>query len=221
MPDEAQLRKLRSEEILRREGVPINDWLPVIETKSEARFRTKEDIAHRAMALCLVATKAEGLHQASPQEVARTVKWIMDNFGVAPFLSPAETRFIATIEPSEQEIAQFVWRYEAYWVLLWALGYIETLGRPDSGCDLAQSVQILRTAGPQGFVRDARLRSADDLLAAADLIFRYHWATRVFELRGEEPPAGLAPDVVMERHHALNWLVGAGGDEWDDVDTST
>ena len=28
-------------------------------------------------------------------------------------------------------------------------------------------------------------------------------------------------DVVIERHHALNWLIGYENQQWDDVSTDT
>jgi hypothetical protein len=52
---EAASRKERSEILLRAEGVPINKTLPVIETEREAKRRTKDEIAYRALALLVVA----------------------------------------------------------------------------------------------------------------------------------------------------------------------
>jgi len=38
---------------------------------------------------------------------------------------------------------------------------------------------------------------------------------------GNEPPAGLGEDVIVERHHALNWLIRYEDEEWDRVGTDT
>jgi hypothetical protein len=40
-------------------------------------------------------------------------------------------------------------------------------------------------------------------------------------LKGKKPPAGVEPGVTLERHHALNWLVGYMDRDWDDVTTDT
>ena len=38
----------------------------------------------------------------------------------------------------------------------------------------------------------------------------------------ERAPASLNGDVVMERHYAFNWIIGAnGGADWDDIQPNT
>src|ERR1043166_7394872 len=60
---EAKDRKARSITILKKEGVPYIDHLSVIEDSSTAKKRTKEEIAKRAIAVCLTAVKGEGIEQ--------------------------------------------------------------------------------------------------------------------------------------------------------------
>src|SRR5262245_32313255 len=48
---EALDRKTRSVALLKAEGVPTIDWMPVIETVAEARLRSSDEIARRALAL--------------------------------------------------------------------------------------------------------------------------------------------------------------------------
>jgi hypothetical protein len=222
MMDEAMQRKQRSEETLSAEGVPINASLPCIESEAEANIRTEEETALRAMALCLVAVKGEGLLQVSPEQVQSVVQRILSQFRVESYLSAEEREFVFGPTPHQQVAVQFSWRYEALWVLLWALGFIEKLNRPDTQCDVPKAVALIRGLGHEAIVQRSKLRAPAELLDAADLIYRYHWAVGEFhQLRGQEPPADLNPGVVMERHHALNWLIGYGGDDWDAVDTST
>jgi Domain of unknown function (DUF4272) len=120
-----------------------------------------------------------------------------------------------------QERAQFSWRYEAYWLMLWSLGYVDTLKRPDSICDVPKAVSFLRENGRKEFIKKAKLRSQKEILDAADLIYRYHWATDDARINSKVAPAGLDAGVVMERHYALNWLIGYMGQEWDDISTDT
>lgn len=80
---------------------------------------------------------------------------------------------------------------------------------------------MIVNAGAGSFVSSAKLRSPAELLDAADLIYRYHWAVRQAKLDGmAEPPAALVPPLVEARHVALYWLIGVG-DDWDNIDTST
>ena len=54
------------------------------------------------------------------------------------------------------------------------------------------------------------------------LTLRYDWACVDARVKGEEAPASLDGGVVMERHYAFNWLIGASdGAEWDEIQPTT
>jgi len=209
-------RKQRSESILQIEGVPFITHLPVIEGEEMAQMRSLEEVAWRAMALNIVAVKGEGLEQERVLEIIRQYK-------LEHACTPKEREFIFNDEPSKHDRIQFTWRYECYWVLFWALSYIEELGRPDQICDVPRAVRVVidRPTAEQ-FIADAKLRNVSEILDMADLIYRYDWACVDARLNERLAPAGLDCGVVMERHHALNWLVGyADSAEWDDVSIDT
>lgn len=169
MLDEAQDRKLRSHEILRTQGVPINEHLPVIETEAESLRRTTVEVAERGMTLSVVAFKGETLNNDFATH-------LLNQFKVMDALSPKERAFIEDVEPSQQDRVQFTWRYECYSVMLWALGFLKELDCPSSICDVRSDTAILSELGRDGFVAAAKLRPQSELLDAADLIYRYHWA---------------------------------------------
>jgi hypothetical protein len=106
-------------------------------------------------------------------------------------------------------------------VLLWALGYVETLGRPEGICDVSKAVGFLRERTTEQFLKDAKLRPIATILDQADLIYRYHWAVVDALVKGKDAPAKLEKGVVQERHYVLNWLVGYMEQEWDDISTDT
>ena len=216
VPGEANERKQRSLARLRTEGVPFIEHLPAIATVAESKRRRTEEVAERALALAFVAARAEG---ASKRQIDKLVQ----DFEAQNFFSPKERAFLGS-NPSENDRAQFLWRYEAYWVLLWSLGFVDTLDRPDHTCDVPRSVKIVVDRGRAGFFRDAHLRSQStqsEILEAADLIYRYHWSVTDARLKNRPTPATLDADVVMERHHALNWLSGYMNQSWDDISTDT
>ena len=72
IPAEAIDRKLRSEAILRAEGVPVLASLPVIETAAEALKRSKEEVALRALCLIFVAAKGEGLEEELVERILKS-----------------------------------------------------------------------------------------------------------------------------------------------------
>lgn len=211
---EAQARKDRSIAILEGENVPFIEHLPLIETAAESTRRTNEEVATRAMALCIVAVKGGGLEQEVVDQ------WI-EEYKLGSAFTPKEKEFISNPDPTQHDRVQFSWRYECYWVMLWALGYTEELKRPEEICDVKLAVSFLRDKGRDGFLKNAKLRSQAEILDATDLIYRYHWAVVDARINSRDSPAGLDGGIVMERHHALNWLMGYLDQEWDDVTTDT
>jgi hypothetical protein len=213
-PPEALKRKERSEVILRAEAVPINKSLPVIEIESKVTRRSKEEVAFRAMSLLAMAMKAEGMDQETAEKV-------VEQYGLAPHLTPKEQAFLRDLSPSEEDRAQFVWRYEAAWTLLWALGYVDAMKKPTAVCDLARAVTIMKKRTARQFITDAKLRPLKEILDQADRIYRYDWAVEDARVKTTKTPSGLNADVTQERHYALNWLIGYMNQEWDEVSTDT
>ncbi len=207
-------RKARSEAVLTAAGVPVLGSLPVIETEAGSLRRTEREVAERMIALAIVAVKGEtGDHQMG--------LGLIDQFGARDFLSPDEAAFMADPAPSEDTRIQMSRRYEGCWLLMWSLGLIGDAGPPSDIADVPLLAETLRDLGTQGIMAKARLRPQAEILDAADLIYRQHWATRNAELEGQEPPPGLDGGVVMERHYTLNWLIGYMGQAWDAVSTDT
>jgi hypothetical protein len=149
------------------------------------------------------------------------VRHLVDLLEAADFFTPAEQAFLDDPEPEVGTRVQFAWRCECINLMLWALQILPRLDRPDAICDVRRLTQTLRNLGAAGLRRGARLRAQSDLLDAADLIYRYHWAVEDARMTGGEAPAGLDAGVVHERHYVLNWLIGHGGQDWDDVLTNT
>lgn len=216
MSEESLARRARSIEILKLQGVPFTEHLPAIEDESDSVRRSTEDVARRAIALCLVATKGatvEESHWRGPVEL----------FSEAGDFTPSELAFIQNSTPSRRDLIQFSWRYECYWVMLWALGFIHKLERPDRQCKVNDAYAFLKSRGREGFFKDTNLRPQAEILDEADLIYRYHWAVVDARVNRREIPPWLAAGVgvTIERHYALNWLVGYMDQAWDDVTTDT
>jgi hypothetical protein len=211
---EAIERKNRSELVLKKQNVPINDFLPGIELEADSKRRTADEISYRCLALLIVAVKGEGVEQPQVNELVK-------EYGLDSYFTPKEKEFLNQKKPTEHQRVQFTWRYEAAWTLLWALGYVEKLERPTSICDVPKAVTVLKEGNTQKFISDSKLRPLSQILDEADLIYRYHWATRDARLKGQSAPSGLEPGVIVERHYALNWLIGYQDQEWDDISTDT
>ena len=137
-------------------------------------------------------------------------------------LSPVESEFLASEQPERQDIVNHGWRYEALFVLEWALGLFDELRFPDALCDVPAVARALFDQDQEALLKRASLRPTSEILDALDLHLRLHWLAReAIHNQNREPPAGLDAGVLQERRHALNWLVRFEDADWDDVDTPT
>jgi len=207
-------RKTRSESRLKDEGVPILPSLPVVESEVEARVRAESAVEERALCLLVVALKGEGLEQ-------EIVDKIIADYELDGLFSPKESEFISSSDYSMQDRINATWRYESAWIMLWALGFVDELDRPDHIVDVPRAVTFMRERSVEQFRSDAVLRPVAQILDEADLIYRYHWAVVDARVNSKDTPAGLEGGVVYERHYSLNWLIGYMDQEWDEITTDT
>lgn len=216
-------RKARSEQLLTEQGIPYNAHLPARAGDEHTTIRSKEEVARRAVALCLAALKGECLGAGeSADDTAALVQEVIDKYEADSFFSPVEKRFIDQYGAEQQEIISFSWGYEAYHVMLWALGYVKELGAPTELCNVGKDVGYLQQKDSfTDFLSDASLRNKSKILDEADLIYRYNWVCVDSRVNDKTPPAGLNGGVAYERHRALNWLICYLDLAWDDVRTDT
>jgi len=210
----AKARKAGSERVLRAGGIPLNLKLPPIPDSSQTTGRTHREVVVRTLAILVTAVKGEGL----PQE---TVNALIADFGIQDGLSPKEAAFIALPNPRTADKVQFAWRYEAAWVMLWALSSVDDLPPPKEIVDVRAIAEIVRGENVGTLLAKTSLRPMEEILDQADLIYRYRWALVDAGMNDRDPPAGLDPGVALERHRALNWLIGYLGQQWDDVTPDT
>ncbi len=117
------------------------------------------------------------------------------------------------------------WRYEALYVLLWALSIFPgELAPADLTVEVDDLVCRFMEAARNDVVGEKqRLRPAAEILDALDLAWLQHWIVRQAALKGIEI-VELNPSVVRERHLALNWLTrfqNVGDISWHNIDTPT
>jgi hypothetical protein len=211
-----QARRAQSEAYCRAHGVPYyrNPTAMLTDSEAEATLRTQDQVVDRALALCFIGLKSEGMKEVQLTEIDKA-------YHISSKLTPAERTYVSALHPTEQQRTDANWRYEGLHVLLWALGYVPTLAYPDRMCEVAPDVKIIHDLSEAQFRARAKLRSKKEILDQADLILRLDWACTEARLVKQSAPGDLNSDAVVERHHALNWLIQYGNQEWDDVSTDT
>lgn len=218
-------RAARSVALLRRYEAPTYHGPLYVEDEGAVTLR-----AHRMLALWAVVLHAEGV----PRD---EVLALVERPGTREAVSPVEWAFLRDAEPDEGTRAGLEWRLEGIWVLLWALGRVESLDWPSGMCDVPRLAALVRPyEGDTDLARGAELHPKSEILDAQDLTMRIYWAIRNEWLAGRPIPEGLdwssgerrvpAPEcaavgVVEQRHHTLNWLVRFFDAGWDEVDTPT
>ena len=214
--DDQRERRKRSEAICIAHNVPIytNPDSLFVESATTATLRTKDEIVDRAISLCYIELKSEGLESSHLESFDK-------KYNVATKLTDSEKYFAANENPTEQEMAQANWRAESYHTLLWALGFIETLTYPNEICNIGDDVKHLFSKTEQEFRDAARLRTKEEILDQADLILRLDWAVVNARVKREPAPGGLDSSIVYERHYALKWLINYQNQDWDYVTTNT
>jgi len=214
-------RKQESILKLKTKTIPYIDWLPHIESSDDVIQRSAEHIAKRAITCLLMIQVACDLDgDQFDQETEDFIVDLLNKFEVADELTVKEKN-ILNRSAAQQDIVNMIWKYEAYWVLLWALGIVDELKYPDeiADCDFAIEV-VSRCRSLQEFMQKVKLRDIEEILDEADLIYRYDWACVDARLKQQNAPSNLNASIVLERHGALNWLIQADAD-WDNPDVST
>lgn len=221
-----QERKAASIKLLQEQQVPFIEHLPPLEDIAQLRRRSPEEIAARAVcSLMTIQVACDYLQQDEAKYVKKSIaffKKLLKQFGVSRHLTPQEKHiFSGTF--TQQEAINASWRYESYWVLLWALGIVKDLSYPGGTCDCSFAIEAVSGhRDMQGFMATVQLRPMEEIADMADLTYRYDWACVDARIHNRPAPAGLNDDVVVERHKGFSWLLDfMGADDWDSPQINT
>ena len=208
-------RKVRSDEAISKLGVHVNAQLPPIEGDEESSLRSGQDLALRALVLWSILAKFDGDMGAAQ---------LIEDAHLSKCVTASEAQFLGTSKPSDEELRKFSWRSEALWTILWSLGVVSDLDLPGKPCDQHELAKTMTTLIAQdrgkSFVATAKARYENEILDKKDLFYRLNWSITNDKLKKENPGAA-NPDVILERHYALNWITKYRNQDWDDVSTDT
>lgn len=216
--DEDQIqRKAKSEAILERENIKINQHLPSIESERETTIRSAKEIAQRLSVLAV--TNLVAFNSISSEEATD----YLQNYKLWDFVTENEKEFLAN--PTEDKKMYETWKCEGIWTLTWALKKVENLDFPNEFCNLenisAENYPVGKDKDPFEFINAVNeVRSKKEILDAADLYYRYNWACVDERIKGRQIE-NINPGIVYERQYALNWLIHYMDQDWDNVTCDT
>ena len=227
----AILRKERSEKFMNKKNIKINPHLPVIEDETEAKSKSPEETVKRAVTALFATQIAMDLlnPQSDVKESAAFFGEMLERLGLSDEPTPEEKMFFALVnanapQPTEKFASDMAWRIEMVIPLLWACGIIsEDLSYPDKMSEYIEQARVIASCDNfDELMQKVNMRNPSKILDKADLLFRMDWACVDARLRGEIPSGNLNPDVVVEQHKGLNWLIGAfDAENWDKVKPHT
>ncbi len=223
----AQECKDISIEILKSQGVPFIDHLPLRYETGEVALREKDEVIARSICsfaaiMCACTIRDNG--ELTDEDKQGTKDFLDNRFGCIDKLTRMERRVIEG-KASYDEAVNMGWKYESLWALLWAMGLVKELDFPKDICDCNF---VMKTFSGD-FSERVKMRGMDEILQALDLIYRYHWACVNARVNGTKS-AGLDEEVVMERRGGLEWLCCKGAENdnpsdeynaWDYPDLNT
>ena len=179
--------------------------------------RDCREIARRSLALFGVIGIALGAPRTD------IIDWLKDE-ALWDELSPDESAYAMAQEPTQKETINVSWRSEALIVLLWAVRKIEKLPAPNEQCDTSIFQELLppfADISVEQFVASAECRSEEELRDMSEEIMHFHWQARDTQIHSKPPPPDVDIEIIQERHHAINWVIGYEGLPWDEITTDT
>ena len=190
-------------------GYPINESLPFLDAATV--IRSCDEIVDRILAMLCVAACAYGFDSQNASA------WLARETS-DPHLTPSESRFlqIRTGDPR-----MFRERIEGIWALAWSIGVVPDLDfeKPCATNFVLCLPDLKGNKSSAAFRENCMLRPHEQVVSACDLAYCLHWAIRELKLKGMDVPNAVAPYVIIERRHALEWLLTSV--DWDDVTLDT
>ena len=212
----------RSRSLIQSHGINPDCQAAISIDEAHVYPRSIKETVERISALAATAHVARAYLSGGSTTPASRSSAIINRFdtlyGVRTFFTPKENAYLR--DPGTGRHAANALRLEAAAALLWALGFIE-LDWPDKSADADAIGEILKFNDINLLCSKAKPRDREELLDMYDLTVRLHALcvrTGIRELK----EFGLDPDIIYERHYALNWLLGIGGFiSWDSIIPTT
>ena len=220
-------RKEQSEAFLQAHQIKINPHLPDL---VETAVKAPEVLLRRALTALLAAQVAiDAAEDHSVIASALFFRVILQRFGLENELTPDETMLFALADPAappvpQQDAVQLTWRIEMCMPLFWACGLTGSeLNYPDTVSDCSELIGTINSCADfDALMQLVSVRSDDEILDQADLIYRMDWACVDALVKNEPVSGGLSYDIVSERHKGFNWMISAyDAENWDDVKAHT
>jgi len=221
MSDAISMRRKKTTKLLDEKNIKHIDWLPHIET--DTKVKSIDEVIERFISTFVVIQVACDIRNGNDVEGARNFfQGFLDRYGLSTNNLSNDEKKVWDGVADEQTVNNVGWRYEAVYVLFWALGFVDELPFPNGICDVSQMIDVIKKYTTYDEIKDnARYRSKEELLDMADYIFCLRWASVDAYINQQEQPVGMSYSVLLERHRGINWLISDSENDFDTVSLDT
>jgi hypothetical protein len=149
-------------------------------------------------------------HAAHGAQRSEVRKWLAQE-DLFKYCTPWEINFLNCANPRPSEVNEASWRIERLWMFSWAKGDFDELDHKKR-CGAGLSINFPRPGDRCApFIESIKLRSESELLKEYGQL---SYLQELIEVKGEIPE-GHDNGVIVERYHALSWLLGISK-KWPD-----
>ena len=202
-------RRNRTIERLKKEGIAVNEQLPLLPSSEEVSFKSEDEIMNRMIAAYTAIQVACDIANGKDhkQSVDYMINFMAKCKGDKSYLLEKENKILEG-KCSKQDIIDVVWTYEAVFTLMWAVGYKADKYEYDvsekcSGDAVTYDMVLISN----GSNTKPNLKK-EKVLDALDLFRCYWWACAEKAKKPETSIGNINREVVAERLRALEWLIG-------------
>lgn len=214
-------RRSKSLERLRKEGVKINENLPLLPSSEEVKFKSNDEIMNRIIAAFTAIQVACSIRNGEDYDeaVQYMIEFMKKCKGDQRYLLDKERRILEN-NYSKQDVIDVIWTYEGVFTLMWAINYKADKYEYDVSqiCSGDAVIFDMRSIA-EGTNCVPHLRE-EKVLNMLDLFYCYHWACVEKQIHPETPIGNVNFEVVVERRRALEWLISDEND-WFNIDLNT
>ena len=220
---DAKQRRNRTIELLDKYGIKHNDFLPLIETEADIIVKDKSAILKQFLTtVCSIQVSCDIREGNDVENSKQFFLQMLMKYGLSLDDITSKEQTIWKGSPTEQDVFDIGWRYEAIFVLCWALGFVEQLKFPSEICDVMLMIDLIKNYQTfDELLEKVKLRSKVELLDEADYIYCLRWASVDAFINQLPQPANISYSVLIERHRAINWLILNDETDFDLVSLDT
>lgn len=192
-------------DVLNAIPMEISNYIPMV--KVVGKFKSKEEILKRALALIFLSSYAEGLNKTVSLEAARVFLFNqIKKFDIASTFSENELNFIFNNKPSENEVLYFSKEYESANILFWIVSMGDVLSFPPAPAfthELISKTSIFLNFSEIN--ERALLRDEDFILKNYDLNHKVLLSALDNKFSGKTIPPIVSIDILEIREKAFRW----------------